>query len=76
VVTYRRRFERLARLADLVKLSEDDAAWIYPGTSVEDLLDLILDFGPRIVALTRGENGAVAGSGNVSSTFPGFKSPS
>jgi fructokinase len=59
---YRRRFERLARLADVIKLSEDDSAWIYPGHQVEEVLELILDLGPSVVALTRGENGAVAGS--------------
>jgi fructokinase len=62
VDVYRRRFERLARLADVVKLSEDDGAWIYPGHQVEDVLELILDLGPSVVAVTRGENGAVAGS--------------
>jgi fructokinase len=59
---YRRRFERLARLADLVKLSVDDAAWIYPGLADESVLQLILGFGPQIVAVTRGANGALAGS--------------
>jgi fructokinase len=73
VATYRRRFERLAQLADLVKLSEDDAAWIYPSKSVEDVLELILGFGPRIVAVTKGENGAVAGSGNGFVDVPGFR---
>jgi fructokinase len=62
VDVYRLRFERLVRLADVVKLSDDDAAWIYPGRPVEDVLKMILDFGPRVVAVTRGENGAVAGS--------------
>ena len=62
VDTYRRRFEQLARLADLVKLSEDDARWIYPGVPAEGVLELILDFGPRVVALTRGGSGAVARS--------------
>ena len=65
VATYRRRFERLVQLADLVKLSEDDAAWIYPGLSAERALAQILAFGPRIVAVTKGERGAIAGSGNV-----------
>jgi fructokinase len=60
--SYRRRFERLVRLADIVKLSEDDAVWIYPGLPAEDVLKLILDLGPRVVAVTRGENGAIAGS--------------
>ena len=73
VVTYRRRFERLARLADVVKLSEDDAAWIYPGTSVGDVLELILDFGPRVVAVTRGPNGAVAGSVDGFVDVPGIR---
>jgi fructokinase len=65
VITYRRRFERLAGLADLVKLSEDDAAWIYPGLTAEEVLKLILGLGPRVVAVTRGEQGAIAGSGDT-----------
>jgi fructokinase len=60
--SYRRRFERLVQLADVVKLSEDDAAWIYPGLRAENVVRLILDFGPRVVAVTKGENGAIAGS--------------
>src|SRR5437773_8805065 len=52
VDTYRRRFEQLSRLADLVRLSEDDASWIYPGISAEEALNLILGFGPRVVAVT------------------------
>lgn len=62
---YRRRFERLVRLADIVKLSQDDAAWIYPGLRAEDVLALILDFGPRVVAVTRGEAGAIAGANSA-----------
>jgi fructokinase len=69
---YRRRFERLAQVADLVKLSEDDAAWIYPGTSVEDVLELLLGFGPRVVAVTRGPNGAIAGWGEGFVDVPGI----
>jgi fructokinase len=64
VAAYRPRFERLAQHADLVKLSDDDAAWIYPGRSIEDVLELVLGLGPRIVAVTRGEHGAVAASGD------------
>jgi fructokinase len=59
---YRPRFERLAQLADLVKLSDDDAAWIYPGLTIEEVLELVLGLGPRVVALTRGVHGAVAAS--------------
>jgi fructokinase len=72
---YRLRFERLARLADIVKLSRDDAAWIYPDQTVEDVLELILGFGPRIVAVTRGDHGAVAASGDRFADVPGIRVP-
>jgi fructokinase len=57
---YRARFERLARLADVVKLSDDDAAWIYPELDDAAILDRILGLGPRLVAMTLGALGAVA----------------
>jgi len=69
---YRRRFERLARLADIVKLSDDDAAWIYPNVPLGDVPEAILDFGPRLVALTRGPSGAVARSRAVAVDVPGM----
>ena len=69
---YSRRFERLAQLADLVKLSEDDAAWMYPGRSVEEVLELIAGLGPKVVAVTRGENGAVAAAGDAFVDVPGI----
>jgi len=69
---YRRRFERLARLADIVKLSEDDAAWIYPDLPLADVLELLLGFGPRIVALTCGASGAVARSRIAAVRVPGI----
>jgi fructokinase len=73
VDTYRRRFERLCGLADLVKLSEDDASWIYPGLSAAEVLKLILAFGPRVVAVTRGEHGAIAASGGAFVDAPGIR---
>jgi fructokinase len=72
VDAYRRRFERLVRLADIVKLSEDDAAWIYPRLRLEEVIDVIFGFGPRVVAVTRGENGAVAASGDAFVDVPGI----
>jgi fructokinase len=69
---YRRRFERLARLADIVKLSDDDATWIYPSLPLADVPEAILDFGPRLVALTRGSSGAVARSRSAAVDVPGI----
>lgn len=50
--------ERLAA-SDVVKMSDEDAAWLYPGTSEDEVLDIVLAAGPRIAALTRGGEGAV-----------------
>jgi fructokinase len=72
---YRRRFERISQLADLVKLSEDDAAWIYPGLSAEEVLKLILAFGPTVVAVTRGQQGAIAASGDAFADVAGIPVP-
>jgi fructokinase len=61
-VSYRARFERLARLADIVKLSDHDAAWIYPELERAAVVERILGLGPRLVAVTMGTLGAVAAS--------------
>ena len=59
---YRRRFERLARLADIVKLSDDDIGWIYPDLPLTEVPELLLGLGPRLVAVTRGAQGALTRS--------------
>jgi len=59
---YRARFERLAHRAEVIKLSDDDAAWIYPGLEVEATIEHLLSLGPRLVAVTLGGDGAVAAS--------------
>jgi fructokinase len=52
------RFERISRLAKVVKLSDEDAAWLYPSLSEKFVVDKILALGPDMVALTRGAAGA------------------
>ncbi len=60
------RFERLASLADLVKLSDEDAAFLYPDLSPKEAANVVATLGP-IVAVTKGANGSVltAGAGTV-----------
>jgi fructokinase len=72
VDVYRRRFERLASLADVVKLSDDDAAWLYPTQSPDQVLDRLLARGPGVVAVTLGANGALAGTDRVRVQAPGI----
>lgn len=56
------RVESLSRLASVVKLSDEDAAWLYPGEDVDAVLDRFLDFGARLVVVTQGSRGAVLAS--------------
>jgi fructokinase len=68
--TYRSKFERLAGAADVVKLSDDDAAWIYPEYELADVLERVLSLGPRLVAITMGTAGAVAVSADGQARVP------
>jgi fructokinase len=52
--------EALVAAADLVKVSSDDLAWLYPDTPPEDAAAGWLRRGPRLVVVTRGAAGAVA----------------
>lgn len=53
------RFEELAALATVLKLSDEDAAWLYPGADADEAADRILQLGPGLVAVTRGGDGAL-----------------
>jgi fructokinase len=68
---YRLRFERCASFAHVVKLSDADAQWLYPGESLESVVDILLELGVLLVVLTRGAEGALAktpvGSADVGS---------
>lgn len=54
--------EDVASWSDLVKLSVEDAAWLYPGASVRSVVDRFLSLGSRLVAVTLGGDGAVIAS--------------
>jgi fructokinase len=57
---YRDRFASWNELADVVKLSEDDAAWLYPDKSLEEVAQTLIAGGTALVALTLGAGGVLA----------------
>jgi len=56
----RERLERVLALADVVKVSEEDLAWLEPDVPAIAAARALLDGGPALVLLTRGGDGAVA----------------
>ena len=56
----RGRIEGLVALADVVKASADDLAWLLPGRAPEQVAESWLAKGPALVAITLGPGGLVA----------------
>ncbi|MDR3172347.1 MAG: carbohydrate kinase [Treponema sp.] len=57
---YLKRFEGWVAVADIVKISEADFAFIYPGATTETAMEQLLCLGPRVVVTTLGAAGAMA----------------
>ncbi|MEV7026004.1 carbohydrate kinase [Kitasatospora sp. NPDC093558] len=55
-----RRVERCVALSHVVKASDEDLAWLYPGEDAESVALRWLGLGPAVVAVTLGAAGAVA----------------
>jgi len=54
------RVERQLALAHLVKASEEDTDWLYPGTGYRQVARAWQRLGPRVVVITLGKRGAFA----------------
>ncbi|MEU5219992.1 carbohydrate kinase [Streptomyces sp. NPDC020807] len=54
------RVERCVALSDLVKASDEDLAWLYPGESPDAVAEHWLGLGPALVLVTRGGDGSLA----------------
>lgn len=58
---YRARLDEMISLADIVKVSDEDLHWIYPGTAAQaQKMQMLRDAGPKIVVMTIGKAGATA----------------
>jgi fructokinase len=57
---YLRRLEGMVGLADLVKVSRADLAWLYPRQGSEAVASQWLGLGPALILVTLGRDGSVA----------------
>ena len=67
---YLERLDRMAAMADIVKFSDDDLAWIDPPGGFEGLADAWLKSGASVVVMTMGANGARGRTKGLDVTIP------
>lgn len=69
---HRRRVERIVAMADIIKMSDEDLAWMAPDSSAEAFAEDWLKRGARLVVVTRGKDGALAFTSRFKCGIPGI----
>jgi fructokinase len=64
------RIEDVVRRSRLVKLSDEDAAWLFPGEPLEEVARRWLALGPALVVVTCGEQGAQGWTADLAESIP------
>ncbi|MHC6219417.1 carbohydrate kinase family protein [Arthrobacter sp. MMS24-S77] len=63
-------FEELVPLTDVVKLSDDDAHWLYPGMPLEDIAARVLGLGAELAVITTGSAGSLLSTAAAQLSIP------
>jgi fructokinase len=66
-------FEELVALTDVVKLSDEDAQWLYPRKGLDETAAHILGLGTRLTVITRGAEGSQFTSADANISIPAVK---
>ena len=61
---YRARLERMFSFADIIKISDEDLKWLYPGVSHKNCASRWLSEKTTLVVITKGAKGATAYAGD------------
>jgi fructokinase len=56
---YEAAVEKWAALSSVIKVSDDDMAWLYPGQKYKDVAQRWLNDGAALVVVTRGSSGII-----------------
>jgi fructokinase len=64
------KFAALASVTDVVKLSDEDARWLYPTATPAEVIDQLLDHGARLAIVTRGGDGLILASREANIDVP------
>lgn len=67
-------FEDLIDLTDIVKLSDEDATWLYPRKNLEDTATHLLGLGAGLAVITQGSQGSLLATPGTRLAIPSVKS--
>jgi len=70
---YQASVEKWAAISSVIKVSDDDVEWLYPGESVESVAQRWISDGAALVVITRGINGLLGVTADGSVEVPGVK---
>jgi fructokinase len=70
---YEAAVEKWAALSAVIKVSDDDLAWLFPGQSIDDVASRWISDGVFLVVVTRGANGLVGFTADGRVEVPGVK---
>ena len=70
---YQASVENWAAISSVIKVSDDDVEWLYPGESVESVAQRWISDGAALVVITRGINGLLGVTAGGSVEVPGVK---
>jgi fructokinase len=70
---YEAAVEKWAALSSVIKVSDDDMAWLYPGQKYEDVAQRWLNDGAALVVVTRGSQGIIGFTADGSVEVDGAK---
>lgn len=67
-------FEELVPFTEVVKLSDEDARWLYPRLAVDEIAQRIVGLGAGLVAVTMGAEGSLLTTGGARVEVPSVRS--
>jgi len=70
---YEAAVEKWAALSAVIKVSDDDLAWLFPDQSIDDVANRWISDGVFLVVVTRGANGLVGYTADSRVEVPGVK---
>jgi fructokinase len=70
---YEAAIEKWAALSAVIKVSDDDLAWLFPGQAIEDVANRWINEGAFLVVVTQGANGLMGYTSEGRVEVPGVK---